>query len=445
MSWNKRVVWFEGLFLKPQHFQQQDRYLDRLVKQRTEGIRSYSWGLRKIKINISLLQVGKFGVSECSGIFQDGTPFVMGEDLELPPPIDLPVGTANTIIYVCVPLQQPLNAEVEVNDGIIRSNTRFISESTDIPDTINGSNLSANIKVSSLNLRYMTAKEDRSSYLSLGLVRIKEVTSEKKILIDDNYIPPCMAANENITLSGFIAEILSMLNHRADALAQRVGGSGQGVAEITDFLMLQMINRNEPALDHISKLPYLHPEYLYEKFVSLAGELSTFTSGTKRADNYDTYIHDDLETVFNKIMNHLRKSLSVVVEQLAMQIPLEKRKFGIYVGEITDKNLFSNSSFVLIVKSTIPEENIRRGIPPLIKIGSIERIRDLVNVQLPGVVVRPLPTAPRQLPYHSGGVYFELDTNSSAWNDLKRGHAIALHLSGEFPDLSLDLWAIRAR
>lgn len=31
MSWNNRVVWSEGMFLRPQHFQQHDRYLETLV------------------------------------------------------------------------------------------------------------------------------------------------------------------------------------------------------------------------------------------------------------------------------------------------------------------------------------------------------------------------------------------------------------------------------
>ncbi len=31
MSWHNKVVWSEGLFLRPQHFQQQDRYIEHLV------------------------------------------------------------------------------------------------------------------------------------------------------------------------------------------------------------------------------------------------------------------------------------------------------------------------------------------------------------------------------------------------------------------------------
>ncbi|MCG2963320.1 type VI secretion system baseplate subunit TssK, partial [Escherichia coli] len=50
---------------------------------------------------------------------------------------------------------------------------------------------------------------------------------------------------------------------------------------------------------------------------------------------------------------------------------------------------------------------------------------------------------PRQLPYHEGYVYFELEKGTPAWQDVIKAGALALHISGSFPDLNLQLWAIR--
>jgi len=72
-----------------------------------------------------------------------------------------------------------------------------------------------------------------------------------------------------------------------------------------------------------------------------------------------------------------------------------------------------------------------------------ERLRDLVSLQLPGVVLRALPVAPRQIPYHAGFAYFEIDRTGEMWRALKSGGALALHQSGEFAGLALELWAIR--
>lgn len=74
MSWDNKVVWGEGLFLQPQHFQQQDRYFDRLVRDSTMGLRPFAWGLTELSLDNDLLTLGKFAVRSAAGILPDGTP-----------------------------------------------------------------------------------------------------------------------------------------------------------------------------------------------------------------------------------------------------------------------------------------------------------------------------------------------------------------------------------
>jgi type VI secretion system protein ImpJ len=73
----------------------------------------------------------------------------------------------------------------------------------------------------------------------------------------------------------------------------------------------------------------------------------------------------------------------------------------------------------------------------------VERIRQLVNVSMSGIPVAPLPVAPRQIPYHSGFVYFELDRNNEFWRELQQSGGFAFHVGGEFPNLEVEFWAIR--
>ncbi len=82
--------------------------------------------------------------------------------------------------------------------------------------------------------------------------------------------------------------------------------------------------------------------------------------------------------------------------------------------------------------------------PSQIKIGPVEKIRDLVNLALPGVRLTPVPVAPRQIPFHAGFAYFELDQTHELWAQLKGSGGIAFHVAGEFPGLAMEFWAIRA-
>ncbi len=215
-------------------------------------------------------------------------------------------------------------------------------------------------------------------------------------------------------LAGFINQLQGLLHHRAEALAGRVSETAtRGAAEIADYLLLQLCNRYEPLLTHLAaSVGQLHPEAFYQVAVSLAGELATFTETRKRPVAFPPYKHEDLQATFRPVMAALRQALSAVLEQTAVPIPLQERKFGIRVGPILDRSLVTDATWVLALKAQIPAETLRRNFPNLVKIGPVEQIRELINVALPGIAVRALPVAPRQLPYYAGTSYFELDRSS---------------------------------
>ena len=144
-------------------------------------------------------------------------------------------------------------------------------------------------------------------------------------------------------------------------------------------------------------------------------------------------------------MADLRQSLSMVLEQTAIPIELQERARGVRVAIISDVDLQRTATFVLAVNAQMPSEALRARFPSQVKIGPAERIRDLVQSQLPGVPVRPMPVAPRQIPYHGGYSYFELETRGSElWRQLERSAGLAMHVSGDFPGIEFEFWAIRA-
>ena len=90
MGWENKVVWGEGLFLQPQHLQQQERYVERLIRTSTGGLVPFSYGLTRLEIDTDMLALGKFAIRSAAGIFPDGTPFSIPDDVDHPAPIDLP-------------------------------------------------------------------------------------------------------------------------------------------------------------------------------------------------------------------------------------------------------------------------------------------------------------------------------------------------------------------
>ena len=146
----------------------------------------------------------------------------------------------------------------------------------------------------------------------------------------------------------------------------------------------------------------------------------------------------------NQPTHSLRRMLSTVLERNAPQVELVERARGVRTGVFADPELAKNSVFVLAVNAQMPSEQLRQRFPAQSKLGPPERLRDLVNMALPGVGMRLLPTAPRQLPFNAGYHYFELDRGGDLWKQIERGGSLALHVAGDFPGLDIELWALRA-
>ena len=68
MAWDSKVLWSEGLFLQPQHFQQSDRYMESLVTGLSQRVRPYLWGVSALEIDMEVLKIGQFAVKSCSGL-----------------------------------------------------------------------------------------------------------------------------------------------------------------------------------------------------------------------------------------------------------------------------------------------------------------------------------------------------------------------------------------
>jgi type VI secretion system protein ImpJ len=445
MSWTNRVVWQEGMFLRAQHFQQQDRHLEQLVRAVLGAAHPYPWGVASLAIDRDLLATGRFAVSAASGLFQDGTAFAIPAETDHPAPLELPESARGVVVYLAVPIRQAGAVEMGADDNAdAATRGRYAVRDFEAYDTHSASPQPAPLLIGRLRLRYMLETDDRSGYLCIGLTRVTEVTADRRVTLDDRWVAPCITSSSSPALVGLLAELTGMLHQRAEALAARLTApSGRGVSDVADFLLLQTANRWQALLAHWAESARVHPADLYAALLQMAGEFATFTETTRRPNSYPPYRHDDPQRSFAPVVADLRRSLSAVIEQNATPIPLQERRQGVRVGPIMDRAILRASSFVLSVQADMPTETLRRLFPAQVKIGAVEHIRELVNVALPGIAIRPLPVAPRQIPFHAGASYFELDRNSTHWQQMQASGGFAIHVSGDFPNLRLELWAIR--
>ncbi|CAD5369290.1 Type VI secretion protein [Rubrivivax sp. A210] len=444
MTWHNKVMWSEGLFLQPQHFQQQDRFIGRQVEGRIGSACAWPWGFLALQIDDAALLQGRIMLSSARGVLPDGLAFAIPSDDAAPPAFDVPADVRDQLVVLAVPQSRPGVTESDVESAEGSMPPRWRVADVDVADIHASSLREAPVQIGRLNLRLMLERDINEGYVALGLVRVVERRADGRVVLDTQYVPPMLHAPAHQVLDGYLREVHGMLHQRGEALAARMLQPGRaGTGEIVDFLLLQVVNRHQPQFAHLQRLPLLHPERFYDLCLGLAGELSTFRE-QKRPVPYPEYRHDDLAGCFRAVLGDLRQSLSMVLEQTAIPIDLQERKHGIRVAIIADVELLRTAVFVLAVNAQMPGEALRMRFPTQVKIGPAERIRDLVNFQLQGVVLRPLPVAPRQIPYHAGFTYFELETRGNElWKQLESSGGLAMHVAGDFPGLAIEFWAVR--
>lgn len=444
MSSRNRVIWREGLFIKPQHFQQQQRHSDYALHARLSALSDYFYGLQSLAINEDYLGFGRIALVGATGILPDGTVFNIPNDDVLPTPLEVTdASVANQKVYLALPLS--VSGVNEVGQGG-QVATRLQAHRHDVRDLHSEGGDVVSLEVGRVSLRLMLEREDRSAYASLAIARILDKRPDGGLVLDPNFMPCSISVSAIPALKRFLGESAGLVAERARSLSQRIAAPGQqGVADVAEFMMLQLLNRAQPQLSHLARLGTLHPERLHEALVQLCGELMTFTDESRLPPEFPAYRHDDQQVSFEPVMLALRQALSTVLSPRAVSIQLRKHQYGIVVAMVNESELMQSADFVLAVRARIPQEQLRKQLLQQTKVASSDKIRELISLQLPGIPLLPLPVAPRQLPYHAGYSYFQLDRQSPAWQMLAVSNTLAFHIAGDFPELDMQLWAIRSQ
>ena len=116
MSWDNKVLWTEGLFLQPHHFQQADRYNEAMVGGLARRVAPYVWGLSELEIDDEALKVGKFALKSCAGLTQDGATFRVPQAEDHPPSLEVPENIKDCVVVLTIPQRRQGATEVDLSE-----------------------------------------------------------------------------------------------------------------------------------------------------------------------------------------------------------------------------------------------------------------------------------------------------------------------------------------
>jgi type VI secretion system protein ImpJ len=445
MSDRNKVIWSEGQFLLPQHFQQQERYFERYVEGRAGGLRTASWGFEELEIDRDLLAIGKLALKRAKGVFPDGTPFSIPDHDPTPQPLEVSVNLRDTRVLLALPLRRAgaLDSDRRTTaDGLVRQIVREI----ELRDATQETAASAAVEVGGLRTRLIADGEPTEDFACVPMAQVAECRSDRQVLLDDRFMPTVLRVKACAPLDTFLTEFLGMLRQRIEAFAVIVGSGGRGgVAELRDFLSLQAIGRYEGLIRHFAESTQLHPEDFYRWALVIAGDFAALTTERRRGGTFPHYQHDDLRASLEPLIAALRTYTPNPAVSPVVSIVVELKRPNQYVARIPDSSLLETSAFILAVRADMPEKQIERSFPQMTTIAPVTRLNALTSRHDPGFTLSSLPQIPPNIPFRAGYVYFEVVRSSSLWPDMKGSGAFGLFIPDGFPNLALEMWAVRGK
>ncbi len=183
-----KVAWLEGMLLKAQHFQQQERYFESLLHQHTAAQFPYYWGFSQLHLDRTLLELGKLGLKEASGIFPDGTAFKIPGLDKAPDPIEFKNSEDEAFLYLSIPLQSESQYQQDLNGEEGRYQLKELSANDTYQDTHNPQI----IKICQTRLQLIFAKNPPENTPYLSVAKLNKSSEKNRVQIDESFIPPCL-------------------------------------------------------------------------------------------------------------------------------------------------------------------------------------------------------------------------------------------------------------
>lgn len=451
MHWFNKIAWSEGLFLRPQLFQQQERYLEQYAHRRAALAGPFFWGFRSYEIDTNALALGKIGLAQAAGMFSDGTSFMAPEDTAVPEPFAARQEHAGQLICLAV---QGRNAGADETtfdnpgtpQGRVSATARFSVFDVELRDSNSFGQGAKPVQLCNLRLRVMPVSDAGGGLLGLPFARIGSVGSDGSLVLDPNFVPPCAGYGASGALSIWLTHLHAICRQRAESLAARLtssDGRAQESAEVADFLLLQVLNRSDAVLEHLLAVRETPPEQIYLLLRGLSAELSTFVrTDSRRPPLHRPYLHGHLQTTFTALVADVQSLLNEVLVRSARRVTLEHRPHNVRVASVGPAELQTFSGLVFAVAADMPPDRLAIEFAQHCKVAPSDRLAELIRAHVPGIALQLLPVPPRQIPFNAGFVYFQLEAHGELWEHLLKTGGIALHLGTEFPGLKLELWGV---
>jgi len=443
-----KVVWSEGMYLGPHHFQAQSRFFEETSQFWISNLWFEPYGLTGIELDAEAVRNGTVSLVHCRGMFQDGLPFHMPESDPLPAPraiADLfpPTRESLTVMLGIAPLKVGgANCALNGQDG--RTRLRFTAEAETVPDENSGID-EKKVKFGRKNIELFLDTEEVGDMQVLPIARVRRDSSGNYIY-DETFIPPCTQLTASQTLMLLMRRMIEVLQEKSAAIALDNRGRGKfqtgfSVQEISRFWFLHALNSSLGPLRHLFFSKRGHPEELFLELLRLGGALCTFATES-HPKTLPVYNHLALDKCFAEIEAHIRAHLEMLAPSNCVAIPLKAVANYFYEGEVVDQRCLDRARWIFSIHSPIGDAEVISRTTQVVKICSAAFIRRLVNSAIAGLPLAHIPVPPAAVSARVENQYFNISRVGPCWEHIVQTRRVGVYVPGDLPKPEIELLVI---
>lgn len=444
---SSKILWGEGLFLRPQHFQRQDAYHEWRLAQAMSSLHPYAWGIRKLGVDTNGLASGVLRLEDLKLVFQDGEFFnAPGEDA-LPPPVNLaalPAQITETVFHAAVAPLKKQSGNVAMESAADDGSRHYCRATAETIDLFTQA-AAAEVATMKRSVRLLADHEPRDHLITVPVCRLKR-NAAGGFDLDARFIPPSLSLAASPALGALLRRLLDMLQAKVDALYGFHREPSKNVIEfrsgdIASFWLLHTASAACAGLLHFRHHSGLHPERLFERLLELGGALMTFSKARTLAD-LPAYEHQRPEAPFYLLEGMLRELLETVISTRYFAIALSENKPSFRLGRLDSEQINAATTFYLGVGAAMPAAELIDAVPLRFKVGAPDDVDKLVLSAMSGVRLVHAPQVPAAIPVRPGAYYFALEGRGALYDRMLQAQAVSIYTPSGIAELQLELFAL---
>lgn len=451
MSKAEKVLWGEGLFLRPQHFQVQDNYHEQRLNYTIRSTIPFSYGVQSVEVDESQLSLNVLSLAKVKVLWQDGEIYTAPASDLLPESIlidDLNLGD-EMYVYLALPVLQPNKQNITHDQtGQPTRYHSYLSETHDLFTDAAPSDITLLRRQAELKLldRNIDLNQSLDGFIYMLVAKIKR-QNMGNFELDYKFIPPILHIQSNTILMNNLKRTLNIIKAKITTIQGNNRENDQKIIEFrsgdtVSFWLINTLNTAYSTLNHIFLNPQIHPERLFYELLRLTGSLLTFSTAYS-VEDLPQYKHHHLQESFAQIDLILRELLDTIISNRYINIALKEIRPSYWLGSLeTDKITRETRLYISVSSSMMQTNDLIKIVPLRFKVGTTVDVEERVIAALPAIPLRHLTQVPTAIPVRSGVSYFEVEPHDELYQRMLESESICIYVPAGFQDISIELIAI---